>query len=145
MLDIRYIQENKQDVILALANRNADVDIDALLSAYEERKKLIAESDILKAERNTFSKDIGKIIKAGGSAEDSKEKVRKIGESVSVLDEKIRDLQIKIENYLLYIPNMPSKDVPIGNTEKDNPVIRSWGEIKKFDFDPLPHWEIGEN
>ena len=144
MLDIRYIQENKQDVILALANRNADVDIDALLSAYEERKKLIAESDILKAERNTFSKDIGKIIKAGGSAEDAKEKVRKIGESVSVLDEKIRDLQIKIENYLLYIPNMPSKDVPIGNTEKDNPVIRSWGEIKKFDFDPLPHWEIGE-
>ncbi len=144
MLDIRYIQENKQDVILALANRNADVDIDSLLSAYEERKKLIAESDILKAERNTFSKDIGKIIKAGGSAEDAKEKVRKIGESVSVLDEKIRDLQIKIENYLLYIPNMPSKDVPIGNTEKDNPVIRSWGEIKKFDFDPLPHWEIGE-
>ena len=77
MLDIRYIQENKQDVILALANRNADVDIDALLSAYEERKKLIAESDILKAERNTFSKDIGKIIKAGGSAEDAKEKLGK--------------------------------------------------------------------
>ena len=145
MLDIRYVQENKKDVIEALNNRNTEADIDALLNAYEERKAVILEADSLKANRNNFSKEIGSIIKSGGSADEIKEQVRKIGEEISSLDERIRDLDIKIEHFLLHIPNIPSKDVPVGNSESDNPIVRSWGEIKSFDFDPLPHWDLGSS
>ena len=80
MLDIRYVQENKKDVIEALNNRNTEADIDALLNAYEERKAIILEADRLKANRNNFSKEIGSIIKSGGSADEIKEHVRKLGE-----------------------------------------------------------------
>ena len=145
MLDIRYVQENKKDVVEALNNRNTEADIDALLNAHEERKAIILEADRLKANRNNFSKEIGSIIKSGGSADEIKEQVRKIGEEISSLDERIRDLDIKIEHFLLYIPNIPSKDVPVGNSESDNPIVRSWGEIKSFDFDPLPHWDLGSS
>ena len=72
MLDIRYIQENKKDVIDALNNRNTKADIDALLNAHEERKEIILEADRLKANRNNFSKEIGSIIKSGGSADEIK-------------------------------------------------------------------------
>ena len=145
MLDIRYVQENKKDVVEALNNRNTEADIDALLNAYEERKAIILAADSLKANRNNFSKEIGSIIKSGGSADEIKEQVRKIGEEISSLDERIRDLDIKIEHFLLHIPNIPSKDVPVGNSESDNPIVRSWGEIKSFDFDPLPHWDLGSS
>ncbi len=145
MLDIRYVQENKKDVVEALNNRNTEADIDALLNAHEERKAIILEADRLKANRNNFSKEIGFIIKSGGSADEIKEQVRKIGEEISSLDERIRDLDIKIEHFLLHIPNIPSKDVPVGNSESDNPIVRSWGEIKSFDFDPLPHWDLGSS
>ena len=145
MLDIRYVQENKKDVVEALNNRNTEADIDALLNAHEERKAIILEADRLKANRNNFSKEIGSIIKSGGSADEIKEQVRKIGEEISSLDERIRDLDIKIEHFLLHIPNIPSKDVPVGNSESDNPIVRSWGEIKSFDFDPLPHWDLGSS
>ena len=104
MLDIRYVQENKKDVIEALNNRNTEADIDALLNAHEERKAIILEADRLKANRNNFSKEIGSIIKSGGSADEIKEQVRKIGEEISSLDERIRDLDIKIEHFLLHIP-----------------------------------------
>ena len=145
MLDIRYVQENKKDVIEALNNRNTEADIDALLNAHEERKAIILEADRLKANRNNFSKEIGSIIKSGGSADEIKEQVRKIGEEISSLDERIRDLDIKIEHFLLHIPNIPSKDVPVGNSESDNPIVRSWGEVRSFDFDPLPHWDLGSS
>ena len=145
MLDIRYVQENKKDVVEALNNRNTEADIDALLNAYEERKVIILEADRLKANRNNFSKEIGSIIKSGGSADEIKEQVRKIGEEISSLDERIRDLDIKIEHFLLHIPNIPSKDVPVGNSESDNPIVRSWGEVRSFDFDPLPHWDLGSS
>ena len=145
MLDIRYVQENKKDVVEALNNRNTEADIDALLNAHEERKAIILEADRLKANRNNFSKEIGSIIKSGGSADEIKEQVRKIGEEISSLDERIRDLDIKIEHFLLHIPNIPSKDVPVGNSESDNPIVRSWGEVRSFDFDPLPHWDLGSS
>ena len=145
MLDIRYIQENKKDVLEALNNRNAEVDIHSLLNAYEERKGIILEADRLKANRNNISKEIGSIIKSGGSADEAKETVRKIGGEISELDKRIRNLEMKIEHLLLHIPNIPSKDVPVGSSESDNPVVRKWGEIKSFDFDLLSHWDIGSS
>ena len=78
-------------------------------------------------------------------AEAAKEEVRKIGDRISVLDEEVRELDEKISHILLFIPNLPAATVPVGKDETDNPVLRSWGELKTFNFDVKPHWDICED
>ena len=144
MLDIRFIRENKDAVKLAMKNRNAAVDIDAVLELDQKRRTLIVEVDELKAKRNQISKNIGKMIQEGGDPESVKAEVRGMGERITELDADLKQTTDALRDALLYIPNMPDASTPIGADENDNPVIRSWGEKKSFDFDLKPHWELGE-
>ena len=143
MLDIRFIRENADAVKAAMVNRNADVDVDAVLELDARRRVIVTEAEELKAERNRISKSIGKIIQEGGDAEAIKAQVREMGERISALDEELREVDTKLREGLLYIPNMPSETTPVGKDENDNPVVRSWGEKKTFDFEPKPHWDLG--
>ncbi len=146
MLDIKFIRENADVVKEALANRNAEADVDGLLELEAARRSAITEAEGLKTERNAASKNIGGLMKEGlrDEAEAAKEAVRKIGDRIAVLDEQIRELDEKIRDIILYIPNLPAATVPVGASEEDNPVLREWGELKKFDFDVKPHWDICE-
>ena len=144
MLDIRLIRENAEAVKSAMKNRHAEVDIDAVLELDNERKAELFMVEGYKTERNRMSKAIGQIIKDGGNPEAQKAEVRRAGELISKLDEKIRQIEIDIRTALLMIPNIPDNSTPVGRDESDNPVIRSWGDRKSFDFDPKPHWELGE-
>ncbi len=144
MLDIRFIRENADTVKAAMANRNADVDIDALLDLDTRRRAIVAEAEELKAERNRISKSIGQMIKEGKDPEEIKAQVREMGDKISAFDEGLREIEAKLRESLLFIPNMPSDSTPIGHDETANPVLRSWGEKKEFDFDPKPHWDLGE-
>lgn len=143
MLDIRFIRENTDAVKAAMKNRKADVDVDAVLALDARRREMVSEVEVLKAERNTTSKSIGKIIQEGRDAEAIKAQVREMGDKISALDEELRDVEGKLKLGLLYIPNMPSATTPIGESEDDNPVIRSWGEKVELDFEPKPHWDLG--
>ena len=143
MLDIRFVRENADAVKAAMINRNADVDVDALLELDARRRTLVAEAEVLKAERNKVSKSIGQMIKEGGNPEEIKAQVRAIGDKITELDNDLREIDTSLRDALLYIPNMPSSTTPIGKDENDNPVIRSWGEKKEFDFEPVAHWDLG--
>jgi seryl-tRNA synthetase len=143
MLDIRFIRENAETVKTAMANRNAEVDIDALLVLDGRRRAIVAEVEDLKAERNRISKSIGLMIKEGKNPEEIKAQVREMGDRISTLDDELRTVDAELREGLLYIPNMPSETTPVGQTEEDNPVIRAWGEKKAFDFEPQPHWDLG--
>jgi seryl-tRNA synthetase len=143
MLDIRFIRENTDAVKAAMANRNADVDIDAVVALDDRRRAIVAEAEELKAERNRISKSIGQMIKEGGNPEEVKAQVREMGDKISAFDEEQRGVEAKLREGLLYIPNMPSDTTPVGQTEEDNPVIRSWGEKKELDFEPKAHWDLG--
>ena len=143
MLDIRFIRENAEAVKAAMKNRNADVDVDGVLELDRRRRAIVAEADQLKAERNKLSKSIGKMIQEGGDPEAVKAQVRGMGERISELDAELREVDAKLREGLLYIPNMPSGTTPVGNDENDNPVVRVWGEKKELDFEPKPHWELG--
>ncbi|MFL2859801.1 MAG: serine--tRNA ligase [Pontiellaceae bacterium] len=145
MLDIRFIRENQAAVEDALGHRNADNNLTHLIDLDDKRRNIIIQSDALKAERNAFSKKIGELIKQGSSADEAKANVREMGDQISTFDDDLREIERDIRDQILYIPNIPAKDVPIGKNEEDNPVIRSWGDPKSFDFEPVAHWDIGES
>jgi seryl-tRNA synthetase len=143
MLDIRFVRENTEAVKAAMTNRNADVDVDAVLALDNRRRAIVSEVEELKAERNRISKSIGQMIKAGGNPEEIKAQVREMGDTISAFDEDLRKIDTQLRETLLFIPNMPAGSTPVGKDENDNPVIRSWGEKKTFDFTPVPHWDLG--
>ena len=144
MLDIRFIRDNKAAVEKALVNRNESKNLDDLIALDDKRRNIIIKSDELKAKRNTESKKIGQLIKEGISVDEVKANVRELGNKISDFDEELRKIENDIREQLLYIPNLPSHDVPVGKNEEDNPIIRTWGNPKKFSFTPKPHWELGE-
>ncbi|WP_372808139.1 serine--tRNA ligase [Pontiella sp.] len=143
MLDIRFVRENADAVKTAMKNRNADADIDAVIALDDRRRAIVAEGEELKAERNRISKSIGLMIKEGKDPEAIKAQVREMGDRISAFDEELREVEAKLREGLLYIPNKPSSTTPVGLTEQDNPLIRSWGEKKEFGFEPKPHWDLG--
>jgi seryl-tRNA synthetase len=143
MLDIRFIRENAEAVKTAMANRNAAVDVDAVLALDARRREIVAEAELLKAERNRISKSIGQMIKEGQDPEAIKAQVREMGDTISAFDEALREVDAKLRDGLLYIPNMPSATTPVGKDEADNPIIRSWGEKVELGFEPKPHWDLG--
>ena len=146
MLDIKFIRENPEAVKTALKNRKAEADVDGLLELDQQRRAAITEAEGLKTERNAASKTIGGLMKEGkrDEAEAAKDAVRKIGDRIAVLDEQVRELDEKISHIILYVPNLPSPTTPVGASEEDNPVLRTFGEKKEFDFEVKPHWDICE-
>lgn len=147
MLDIKVIRNDPEKVKQAIKNRNTkiDVDIDELLAVDNERRELIAVTDGLKAEQNSDSKKIPMLKKENKNIEAAQllDRMKDLSEKIKDNDAKIRELETKIQNMLLRIPNIPHESVPIGKDSDDNVEIRRFGEPRKFDFDPKPHWELG--
>lgn len=144
MLDIKFIRENPAAVKTALTNRKAEADVDGLLELDHLRRAAITEAEELKTGRNKATKAIGALMgqKKFDEAEAAKENVRTIGDRIAVLDGQVRELDEKIKAIILYIPNLPSTTTPVGETEEDNSVLRTFGEKKEFDFEVKPHWDI---
>ncbi len=144
MLDIRWIRSNADEVKTYLANRNNDFDIEPLLSLDEEKRKLLSETEELKAKRNEGSRKVGMAKSKGEDAAELMEEMRVIGDRIRDIDGILAEIEEKMDNMLLSIPNRPHDSVPVGKDENDNPVVRRWGEPKSFDFEPKAHWDIGE-
>ncbi len=148
MLDIKLIRE-KPDFVkqrLALRDESLPLMVDEVLALDKERRLIIKEIEELKAERNKLSKEIGILFREGKKeeAEKLKEVVSAKKERIECLEKELKEVEERFNNTMLRIPNLPAPDVPVGKDESDNVEIRRWGEPKKFDFEPFPHWEIGE-
>ncbi|WP_415238435.1 serine--tRNA ligase [Seleniivibrio woodruffii] len=145
MLDVKYIIANLETARKKTADRGAQFDFDALLALDSERKKLQAKNDELKNERNTVSKEIGRIRKEGGDISAIQEKMRLAGDEIDANDKTLGEIQAKMEEMLLNLPNLVKDEVPVGKDETENVVFRTWGEPKQFSFEPKAHWDIAEN
>ncbi|WP_303851687.1 serine--tRNA ligase [Seleniivibrio woodruffii] len=145
MLDIKYIIANQDIARKKTADRGAQFDFDGLMALDAERKKLQAKNDDLKSERNTVSKEIGKIRKDGGDISEIQEKMRIAGDEIDANDRILAEIQAKMEDMLLNLPNLVKDEVPVGKDETENVVSKTWGEPKKFSFEPKAHWDIAEN
>lgn len=148
MIDIKLIRSKPEFVKERLSTRDKSYEklVDEILAVDEERRRLISEVEKLKAEKNSLSKDIGLLYREGkkGEAEKLKEEVHAKNKKIEILERELKDVEKRFNYLLLSVPNLPHQSVPIGEDEEDNVEIRRWGEPRKFDFEPLPHWEIGE-
>jgi len=143
MLDLKFIRANMDAVREALARRRARVDLDAFLTLDETRRALIQETEALKAERNAVSREVGQRKREGRDASELMERMGAVGERVKALDAELREVDARVQDWLLSVPNMPHQSVPDGADENDNPELLRWGAPPQFDFEPREHWELG--
>jgi len=145
MLDLKFVRDNLPEVEQSLKNRNATVDLSEFIGLDKKRRDLLFEVEALKGKRNTESQEVSRLKKAGQDATELILEMRVVGDRIGELDAEVKEIETKLTSILMYIPNIPHASVPVGADEADNPEIRRWGEPRKFDKTPLPHWEIGEN
>ena len=144
MLDMKFVRDNPEKVMEAVRKRNGELNLDEFLALDKERREITQQVEALKNERNTASKEIGKLKKAGENAEEKMAEVRAIGDKIAADDVRLRDIEARLKTIMLAIPNIPAEDVPVGKSDAGNPEVRRWGEPRKFDFEPLSHWDLGE-
>ncbi len=144
MLDPKLIREKTDIVKESLRKRGATFDLDTLLGLDEKRRSLIKEVETMKNERNVTSDQIAKLKKAGQDAADKIAHLREVGKKIETQEQELRAVESQWELLSLEIPNIPHESVPVGTTDEQNEVVKEWGEKPSFDFEPLPHWDIGE-
>lgn len=145
MLDLRFIRSNPDALKKALSDRNNDFDVDNLLKLDEKRRDLLYSVEQLKNKQNTQSKLVPQYKKEGKDISSLMDEMKKLSEQIKELDAQVKEIDDEIDRLVLTIPNVPSDKAPVGESDADNKVIRVWGEPTKFDFEPKPHWEIGED
>jgi len=138
MLDMKFIRENIELVREAVNKRQDSAPLDEILELDLERRQKILE---LEGFRHT-RKEITQERKTG---REIAEVGRGLRDKIKTLEEEVRSLDNQLSELLLQVPNLPNPTVPIGTSEEDNIVVRSWGEAKSFDFTPAPHWKLGES
>ncbi|RLC63396.1 MAG: serine--tRNA ligase [Chloroflexi bacterium] len=136
MLDLKFIRENTDLVRQAVANRQATAPLDEILELDLQRRQRILELENLRHARKEAARE-----RRGGSSEVG----RSLRDQIRALEEEVRSLDGQLEELLLQVPNLPHPTVPVGKDESDNVVVRSWGEPRSFDFEPAPHWKLGES
>ena len=144
MLDMKFVRENPELVMDAMRKRNANVNLDEFLELEKKRRELTLQVEALKSQRNAASQEIGKMKKAGENADAQMAEVRALGDKIAEDDKELKDIEARIKEILMTIPNMPAADTPVGSSDADNPVVRTWREPAKFAFEPQAHWDIGE-
>ncbi len=144
MLDLKFIRENADVVREAVKNKGEKAELDLLLNLDQKRRSLLQQADELKHQRNVVSERIARMKKEKQDAGKEIADMRKVSDQISALDQELRESEEKINDLLLTIPNLPHESVPVGMDEDSNVEIRSWGERPKFDFEPRPHWELGQ-
>ena len=142
MLDINLIREKPDYVKEQMARLYADAPIDEILSIDQERRSLIASVEGLRSQRNSLSKEVGR-TRDKEAAKPTIEAVRGINAQIDQADAELSSLESRLNNLLLQVPNLPDESVPVGKDESENTVVRGWGDPPAFEFEPLPHWDLG--
>lgn len=143
MLDINFIREKPHVVREGLTARGADSTlVDEVLVLDEQRRSLIQEVEDMRAERNVVSKEIGRMQDAN-DRQVKIDSMRVVGERISQFDEDLRKVEAELLKVMSMIPNVPDPRTPYGKDEDENVVIKGVGELPEYDFEPLPHWDLG--
>jgi len=155
MIDLAYIRQRPDEVKAAMVKLNATAPIDPILELDAQRRKLLSEVEAMKARRNATSKEMGRFQRRfkevspderealEAEFETVRQEMRQLGERIKVLDMALRDVEAQLYDAQLQVPNLPHESVPVGQDESENVVLRTEGERREFDFEPLPHWDLG--
>lgn len=140
MLDLKYVREHPEEVREALVKRNEMAPLDEILELDERRRTLLADVQGLKHQRKVTSKEISRMKEKDQALI---EEMRRLGEEIKALDQEVKKIEEELNRLLLQLPNLPHPSVPVGKDESENVVVQQVGEPQEFDFEPLPHWDLG--
>ncbi len=162
MLDIKFVRENIELVKKAMRDRgylvydektipdSTEEKFEGSLNFYqfiereEEKRNLLKKVEELRNRRNVVSEEIARLKSKKQYAAHLIEEMKGVANTIKTLDEEIKILEEEINEFLLNVPNIQHESVPFGKDDTENAVVRTWGELKQFDFEPLNHWDIGE-
>lgn len=146
MIQLAYIRDNKEDVMKRLAVKNfKELDlVDEILKLDEDKRKTQTEAEKVKSEMNVYAKEIGNLMKLGkkDEADAMKNKSGELKEILKGQDDKVKELEEKLNDLLVRLPNLPHKSVPKGSTPEENEIVYSHGDIPNLIAGALPHWEL---
>ena len=144
MLDPKRLRNDLQECATQLARRGYQLDIATFQALEAQRKQLQVTAQELQAERNAKSKAIGQAKAKGEDAAPILAAVADLGDRLKAAELELQQVQQRLDDILLGMPNIPQADVPAGKDENDNQEIRRWGEPRKFGFEPKDHVDLGE-
>jgi len=145
MLEIKYVKDNLDDIQKMLTNRNTATDLAVFKAADDRRREILFEIEELRHRRNVVSDQIAELKKQGENADALVADMREVAAAIKKLETPLSETEAKPHEILMQIPNIPHANVPVGNDENDNPTIKTVGDLPEFEFDPKPHWDLGEN
>jgi seryl-tRNA synthetase len=145
MLDARFVRENIDAVRVAMEHRGSPWSVDVFIELDEERRGLIAKTEVRQARRNELSKAIGELMQAGRADEAAamKDEVRAVNEGIAADSAVLDQVEQDVLDLLMTAPNLPDASVPVGEDETGNVEVRRWGTPRVFDFEPQAHWDLG--
>jgi seryl-tRNA synthetase len=143
MLDKNFVRDNLSFVRERLAARGGDFQLDELIAADSEWRKILLRIEDLRRQRNEDSEQIGRLKRAGEDTAAQQARVKESGSEIKSLEDEARVLEERVNSILHFIPNLPHSSVPVGRDEKDNLEVRRWGTPPEFAFTPLDHVDLG--
>ena len=144
MHDLNYLREHLAQFEQMAANRGIAIDWDGFGVLDRERRQRVTAVERLKAQRNRAGEEIARRKRAGEKADDLLAEMKRVSEEIAAADEGIAELDARLQQFMLLVPNLPHSSVPVGRDAAANIEVRRWGTPPKFGFPPRPHWEVGE-
>ncbi|MFO7734368.1 MAG: serine--tRNA ligase [Candidatus Aminicenantes bacterium] len=144
MLDPKYVLDNVDSVQDRIGTRGQKISLDELVRASGEKKGILKKVEDLRAEKNRASEEVSRMKRDGRDASALILDMRKVGDEIAGLEDKLKTLDEGIKETLLNVPNIPHESVPVGRSAEDNREVRVSGDRPEFGFEPQAHWDIGE-
>jgi seryl-tRNA synthetase len=144
MLDLKFVRSNLDTVREAIRNRGFDLDIAQFETLDQERRNRLTVLEELRHRRNQVNEEIAAMKQRGEDAASIISQMKTLSSEIKEKERELSQFVDQLNQMLMVIPNIPHDSVVVGEDEAANPVIRTWGKIAEMDFEPLPHWEIGE-
>ena len=144
MLEAKYIRDHLDEVRERLELRGQSISLNQFVSLDSERRKAIQEWERLRALQKKVSDEVSKRKREEKDAFELISEMKKVSREIKDLDKIVEEKEKALQDFLLLIPNLPHHTVPKGTDSSENAEVRRWGEIPKFDFEPKPHWDLGE-
>lgn len=143
MIDLNFLRDQTDQVRWGLQVRQMNDEIvDRVLDLDNQRRSLLTQVEIIKAVRNTVSKEIGR-SKDDAERQQKIDDMRDVGDKIATQDELLRRIETELHSSLATIPNIPDPSTPLGKDEHDNVPFKTVGQLPKYSFNPLPHWDLG--
>jgi len=142
MIDINLIREHPEQIKAAMTALNSEAPIDQILALDARRRELLTEVEALRAERNATSREISR-ARDPDERQSRIEAMRLVGDRIKALEDALKGVESELDEAMLWVPNLPHASVPVGPDDSANIIVRMEGEPRTFDFEPVPHWDLG--